>query len=96
MSRKGKRGKVSQQGRVGRNVAFIGGPDAGRVRIIPEDVASLSCGDWIYHIHPIRFQGVQDPLWFAYNAEVHPMQLIIDMWESYSQTENLKRRVEDG
>jgi hypothetical protein len=91
MSRKGNRGKVSQHGRIGRNVAFIGGPDAGKVRIVPEDVPQLQSGDWIYHIHPIQFHGTTKPLWFAYNADVHPAQMIVDLWESYSETESLKR-----
>ena len=83
--------KVGQHGRVGRNVAFIGGPDAGQVRIIPEDIGQVASGDWIYHIHPIQFHGTAKPLWFAYNADVHPAQMIVDLWESYSTTESLKR-----
>lgn len=87
------RNKVAQFGRVGRKVAFVGGPDAGKVRRIPENIGQVTAGDWIYHIHPVKFQGVET-MWFAYNVDVHPAQLIVDMWEVYSTQKHLEASID--
>ncbi len=73
---------------VGRKVAFIGGPEAGKARIIPEshgDTIRVSkSNDYTYRIWPFRFSGDNRTLWFAFNAQEHPMKMLFKLWEEYS------------
>ncbi len=68
----------------GRTVAFIGGPAAGQARIIPEENDHVSDGDFIYRIWPFCMKGDSKTLYFAYDAQEHPIRMLYKMWEEYS------------
>ena len=70
----------------GRKVAFIGGPEAGRARIIPESHGDHVMGpnDYLYRIWPINMTGSPKPIYFAFAADQHPMKMLFAMWEEYS------------
>jgi len=78
---------------VGRKVLFVGGPEAGNVRIIPESHGETIAADhdWIYRIWPIRIPGSNEIAYFAYAADQHPLKLFIDMWREYSPVAQIKR-----
>ena len=75
----------------GRKVAFVGGPEAGRARIIPESHGDLikagtgeGGGEYIYRIWPFQMAGHPKPIYFAFTANEHPLKLLFKMWEEYS------------
>lgn len=69
----------------GRKVAFVGGPNAGQARIIPESAGEFvgAAGDFIYRIIPFAILGTK-VIYFAYAADQHPVKLLYKMWEEYS------------
>ncbi len=72
---------------VGRKVAFVDGPNAGQVRVIPEADGELvkGDGDYIYRIVPFAMKGGHSgTMYFAYKADEHPIRLLFKMWEEYS------------
>lgn len=79
--------------KVGRKVLFIGGPEAGNVRVIPESFGNVvqSDADFIYSIWPVRLPGNTDTAYFAYASDQHPLQMFIDMWREYSPVAQIKR-----
>ncbi len=80
--------------KVGRKVLFVGGPEAGNIRIVPEshgDTIKADEQDWVYRIWPIRMRGANTTAYFAYAENQHPMQLLIDMWREYSPTAQINR-----
>jgi len=79
--------------RVGRKVLFVGGTEAGNVRMVPEshgDVVKAS-DDEYYRIWPIKMKGSDAIMYFAYEAEGHPMQMLLEMWREYSPTAQIMR-----
>jgi len=83
--------------KVGRKVLFVGGPEAGNVRVIPESHGNQikADDDWIYRIWPIAMPGADQKAYFAYAADQHPLQLFIDMWREYSPVAQIKRNNPD-
>lgn len=81
--------------RVGRKVLFVGGTEAGNVRVIPDshgDVIKGSAGvEEYYKIWPIKMKGSTDEIFFAYAADQHPMKMLIDMWREYSPAAQIRR-----
>ena len=77
---------------VGNKVLFVGGPEAGNVRVIPESHGDLIMGDhdFCYKIWPIRMQGASTSIYFAYAADQHPIQLFLDMWRDYSPAAQIR------
>lgn len=77
---------------VGRKVLMIGGPDAGRIRIVPESAGDHLRGDddWIYKIWTMSFKGNKQPIHFAYDAEAAPGAFLVDMWREYSPAVQIK------
>lgn len=77
----------------GRKVLFIGGPEAGNIRIIPESHGDVVTGDadTVYKIWPMRMQGDKRTIYFAYVANEHPINMLIDMWREYSPVAQIKR-----
>ena len=90
MSRKGNQ---NLNIRTGRKVLFVGGPEAGNVRLIPESHGNHinAPGDYVYRIWPISMPGSTQKAFFAYAADQHPLKLFIDMWREYSPTAQIKR-----
>lgn len=82
---------------VGRKVLFVGGPEAGNVRIIPESHGDRikADEDFVYRIWPVRMAGDSRTAYFAYAADQHPLQLYIDMWREYSPVAQIKRNNPD-
>lgn len=82
---------------VGRKVLFVGGPEAGNVRIIPESHGEhiKADHDYVYRIWPMRMVGDKSTAYFAYAADQHPLQLYIDMWREYSPVAQIKRGTAD-
>lgn len=85
--------KANPNIKVGRKVLFVGGPEAGNVRIVPESHGEkiIADDDWVYRIWPIRIPGSKDVAHFAYEAGTHPLRLFIDMWREYSPVAQIKR-----
>ena len=71
---------------VGRTVGFVGGPNAGQARVIPESAGDVvgAEGDYMYRIWPFRMPGAKETLHLAYAADQHPLNLLTKMWEEYS------------
>lgn len=75
----------------GRKVAFVGGPEAGRARVIPESHGDLikagredDGSQYVYRIWPFQMAGHKKPMYFAFAANEHPLRLLYAMWEEYS------------
>jgi hypothetical protein len=86
--------------RVGRKVLFVGGTEAGNVRVIPESHGDVIRGgergiEEYYHIWPIRLKGADDVMYLAYDADKHPMQMLLEMWREYSPVAQIKRNNPD-
>ena len=77
---------------VGNKVLFIGGPEAGNVRVIPESHGDVIMGDhdFLYKIWPIKMQGTKNSIYFAYAADQHPLQMFLDMWRDYSPAAQIR------
>lgn len=68
-----------------RKVAFVGGPNAGQLRQIPESAGDVvATDDYLYRIWPFRMPGDKRTLYFAYSSAEHPLGLLFKMWEEYS------------
>jgi hypothetical protein len=82
-----------QNVRSGRKVLFIGGPEAGNARHVPESVGDYLQGeaDYMYRIWPFRMEGSTDMVYFAYAANQHPMKMLIDLWREYSPSAQIQR-----
>jgi len=85
--------KTTQKTNVGNRVLFVGGPEAGNIRVIPESHGSTikAPNDWVYRIWPVKMPGNNQTAYFAYAADQHPLQLFIDMWREYSPAAQIKR-----
>jgi hypothetical protein len=78
---------------VGNRVLFVGGPEAGNIRVIPESHGNLIRGDddWVYRIWPVRMPGNKATAYFAYAADKHPLDMFLEMWREYSPAAQIKR-----
>ncbi len=78
--------------RNGNRVLFIGGPEAGNVRIVPESYGDrvMGDGDYVYRIYPISLPGNKQKAFFAYAADQHPLNMFIDMWQEYSPAAQIR------
>ena len=80
----------------GNKVLFVGGPEAGNVRLVPESEGDmLKAGgteDYYYKIWPMKMAGSTDVLYFAYVANQHPMRMLLDMWREYAPTAQILRK----
>jgi len=81
---------------VGNKVLFVGGPEAGNVRVIPDSAGEYvqSEADYVYRIYPISLPGNSKKAFFAYAANQHPLQLFIDMWRDYSPAAQIRGRMD--
>jgi len=86
----------------GNKVCFVGGPEAGNVRIIPESAGEyFQEGDWIYRLIPFKLDAgtgknrsgsnSSATMYFAFAANQHPLTLLRDMWREYSPAAQIKR-----
>ena len=77
----------------GNKVLFVGGPEAGNIRLIPESHGDLikADNDYVYKIYPVKMAGTTRAAFFAYAADQHPLQMFIDMWREYSPAAQIKR-----
>lgn len=75
----------------------MGGPEAGNVRVIPESVgAKVTSGDYVYRVIGLSFQGDRRVIWFAYDWNKAPSQLMLELWDEYSPTATIKRKTQSG
>jgi len=78
--------------RNGNKILFVGGPEAGNVRIVPESEGDmLAAGDYVYKIWPFQMQGHTAKMFFAYAADQHPMNLLLELWREYSPAAQIRR-----
>ena len=77
----------------GNRVLFVGGPEAGNVRVIPESYGDrvMGEGDYVYRIWPMRIAGDTRTAYFAYGADQHPLNMYLEMWREYSPVAQIKR-----
>jgi len=77
----------------GNNVCFIGGPEAGNVRVVPESFGNhiKGDGDYLYRIWPFQIAGDKAVMYFAISADTHPIELLREMWREYSPAAQIKR-----
>lgn len=83
----------------GRKVLFIGGPEAGNVRLVPDSHGDIlkSDNDYVYKVWPMSMPGDRTKIFFAYAANEHPIKMLIDMWREYSPAAQIKRdHLKDG
>ena len=75
----------------GRRVLFVGGPDAGVARKIPEsygDYVKHSDGEYVYKIHSFRVG--KDELHIAFRAGDHILNAIVEMFREYSPAAQIR------
>ena len=86
-------GDSSPNTQVGRKVLFVGGPEAGNVRIVPESMGDVmkADGDYLYKIWPFKMAGHSQTVHFAYAADQHPLNMLIEVWREYSPAAQIKR-----
>jgi len=84
---------MSENIQVGNKVCFVGGPEAGNVRVVPESAGEhvMSEGDYLYRIWPMRVKGAAKTLYFAFAANEHPLNMYLEMWREYSPVAQIKR-----
>ena len=87
--------KTGQHVKIGRKVAFVGGPLAGDVRSIPETAGEIikaaDDSDYHYRLFPVQFSNNRQPYWFAYHAEKDPSGFLVEMWDEYCPSAKIKR-----
>jgi len=78
---------------VGNRVLFVGGPEAGNIRVIPDSHGEYikSDGDYIYRIWPVKMSGQTQAAFFAFAADQHPIGCFLEMWREYSPVAQIKR-----
>lgn len=81
----------------GNRVCFVGGPEAGRVRVIPESVGQYvkSEGDFIYRLVKMQMPGHSGTAYFACSADQHPMDMFMEMWREYAASAQIKAGISD-
>ena len=87
--------KTTQHVKIGRKVAFVGGPLAGDVRTIPDTAGEIikaeEGNDYHYRIFPIQFSHTTEPYWYAYDAQKDPSGFLVEMWNEYCPSAKIKR-----
>jgi len=80
--------------RNGNKVLFVGGPEAGNVRMIPESVGEFvqSEHDFVYRIIKLEMPGHSGVMWLAGSADQHPMEYFLEMWREYSPAAQIQRQ----
>jgi len=78
--------------RTGNKVLFVGGPEAGNVRLVPESAGEVvqGEGDYFYKIWPMRMKGSTDVMYLAYAADQHPMKMMLEMWREYAPAAQIR------
>lgn len=73
-------------GGAGRIVCFVGGPDAGRARRVPESAGEILHSEkgFVYRVWPMRMPGDKRVIYFAFDSQEHPLKLLFKLWEEYS------------
>lgn len=77
---------------VGRRVLFVGGPEAGIARSVPESFGEFvksRDGEFVYRIH--HFKVGNDTLYIAYENGNHILNAIVEMFREYSPAAQIKR-----
>lgn len=76
---------------VGRRVLFVGGPEAGNVRMVPESHGDIVFGEdrYPYRIH--SFRAGNDQLHIAYEQGSHILNAVVDMFREYAPAAQIKR-----
>lgn len=77
---------------VGRRVLFVGGPDAGVVRNVPEsygDYVKHPDGEFVYKIHSFRVG--KDQLFIGFQQGDHILNAIVEMFREYSPAAQIRR-----
>jgi hypothetical protein len=71
---------------------MVGGPDAGRIRVIPESAGEFVKGehDWVYQIRTLSFGPGEEPIHFAFAADQHPGQMFVQLWREYAPAIQIK------
>ncbi len=78
--------------KTGNKVLFVGGPEAGNVRIVPEDHTVLKGdNDWLYQIWPVRMRGDKRVMYVAFDATKAPIEAFLEMWQEYSPAAQIRR-----
>ncbi len=77
----------------GRKVLFVGGPEAGNVRLVPESHGDhvKSESEYIYRIWPFKMAGSTEAMFFGYAADQHPMNMLVEIWREYAPVAQIKR-----
>lgn len=90
-------GDNKQSAVTGNRVCFVGGPEAGRVRLIPESVGDhiKGEGDFIYRIVKMQMPGYHGTAYFACSADQHPMDMFMEMWREYAPAAQIKSKTLD-
>jgi len=81
---------------VGNKILFVGGPEAGNVRIIPEshgDVV-MADNDYVYKIWPFSMKGHKATMYLACAADKHPMDMLLEMWREYAPAAQIRRKTD--
>lgn len=82
--------------RTGRRVLFIGGPEAGRARAIPDsygEFVKAEDGEYVYRIY--EFRAGKDVLHLAFRNGDHILNGIVEMFREYSPAAQIKRETAD-
>jgi hypothetical protein len=78
----------------GRKILFVGGPEAGNVRLVPEGNDRLRSDDgYMYAVHGIAMPGDQRVIFIAFEEGRSPIEAIVDIWREYSETAQIKRGI---
>lgn len=83
---------------VGRKVLFVGGPDAGRVRLVPESAGDylMGEGDYLYRVWTYKFKDYNTAVHFAYRSDAHPANLFVELWREYSPAMQIRHGIDRG
>ena len=83
---------------IGNKVLFVGGPEAGNIRIIPESHGDIIKGDhdFVYRIWPLRMAGAKNTMYLAFAADQHPMNGFLEMWREYSPAAQIRRNATEA
>lgn len=76
----------------GRKVLFVGGPEAGNARSIPEsygDIVKHGDGEYVYKIH--QFRVGKDVLHLAFRNGDHILNAVVEMFREYAPAAQIKR-----
>jgi len=77
---------------VGRPVGFIGGPNAGQARMIPEGAGDVVKGEngYTYRIWPFRASVGKNVMYLAFEDGRDPLEMMLVMWGEYSVSAQIR------